>query len=53
VDDGAHAEVVGRPTAASGGKVTRAMVRREGETIPREAYWEAWRKVRVVRRAAA
>ena len=38
VDDGAHAEVVGRPTAASGGKVTRAMLRREGETIPHEAY---------------
>jgi hypothetical protein len=52
-DDGAHAEVVGRPTNASNGKTTRAWLLREGETVQHEAVWEAWRRVRVVRRAAA
>lgn len=52
LDDGARAEVMGRPTNASNGKTTRAWLLREGETVQREAVWEAWRRVRVVRRAA-
>jgi hypothetical protein len=52
-EDGGRAEVVGRPTNASNGKTTRSWLRREGETVQREAVWEAWRRVRVVRRAAA
>jgi hypothetical protein len=31
---------------------TRAWLRREGETVQHEAVWEAWRRVRVIRRAA-
>ena len=53
VENGAHAEVVGRPTNAANGKTTRAWLRREGETVQHEAVWEAWRKLRVIRRAAA
>jgi len=53
LEDGARAEVVGPPTVTSGGKATRAWVRREGETTRREAVWEAWRKVRVLRSSAA
>jgi hypothetical protein len=30
-EDGAHAEVVGRPTAASNAKTTRAWLRRDGD----------------------
>jgi hypothetical protein len=33
--------------------VTRAWVRREGETGRREMFWDAWRKVPVIRRSAA
>jgi hypothetical protein len=29
------------------------LVRREGETVQRAMIWEAWRKIRVIRRAAA
>jgi hypothetical protein len=47
-----RAEVVGPPTSAIGGKMTRAWLRSEGETAQREAVWEAWRKIRVVQRAA-
>jgi hypothetical protein len=34
------------------GKTTRAWIRREGESVQREAVWESWQKVRVVRPAA-
>ena len=47
-----RAEVVGPPAGMRSGKTTRAWVRREGETVQREAVWESWQKVRVVRRAA-
>jgi hypothetical protein len=52
--DGARAEIVGPPTTTGQGtgKTTRARVRHEGETVQREGVWEAWRKVRVVRRVA-
>ena len=53
LEDGARLEVVGRPTGVVGGKMTRAWVREEGQTGQREAVWEAWRKVRVVRKPAA
>jgi hypothetical protein len=53
LDDGAPAEVVGVPTSMKGGKTTRAWLRRDGESVEREAIWEAWRRVRVVRRSAA
>jgi hypothetical protein len=53
LEDGVRAEVVGAPASLKGGKTTRAWLRREGETVEREADWEAWRKVRVIRRAAA
>jgi len=52
VEDGDRLEIIGRPTGASGRKMTRALVRREGETTPYEAMWEVWRKVRVVRSTA-
>jgi hypothetical protein len=52
-DNGEQAEVVERPTGSSAGKMTRANVRREGASIKQEVLWEAWRKVRVVRRGAA
>jgi hypothetical protein len=52
LEDGVRAEVVGAPSSLKGGKTTRAWLRHEGET-PREAVWEAWLKVRVIRRAAA
>jgi hypothetical protein len=48
-----RAEVVGAPSSLKGGKTTRAWLCREGETVQQEVVWEAWRKVRVVRRAAA
>ena len=53
LEEGTHAEVVGRPTNASNGKTTRAWLRREGESVQHEAVWEAWRKVWMVRRAPA
>jgi len=53
LEDGDHFEIVGRPTGASGGKMTRALVRREGETTAYEAMWGVWRKLRVVRSTAA
>ena len=46
-------EIIGPPTSMNSGKMTRALVRREGDTVQREAVWEAWRKVRVVKRVAA
>jgi hypothetical protein len=53
VEDGTLAKVVERPpTGASGGKLTRAKIRREGEAAAHEVLWEAWRKVTLVRRAA-
>jgi hypothetical protein len=52
-DEGARAEVIERPTVASGGgKMTRAWVRYEGGAKS-EALWDTWRKIRVVRRSAA
>jgi hypothetical protein len=53
LEDGVRAEVVGAPSSLKGGKTTRAWLLREGEPVPREAVWEAWRRVRVIRRAAA
>jgi len=53
LEDGDRLEIVGRPTGGSGGKMTRALVRREGDITPHEAMWEVWRKVRVVRSSAA
>ena len=53
VEDGARLEVVGRPTGMSGGKMMRALVRRQGEAVQHEAMWEAWRKLRVARPSAA
>ncbi len=53
LEDGVRAEVVAVPSSLKGGKATRGWVRREGETVQREAVWEAWRKVRVVRSSAA
>ena len=50
---GDHFQIVCRPAGASSGKMTRALVRREGETTPYEAMWEVWRKVRLVRSTAA
>ena len=52
-DDGDRAEVIERPTASSAGKMTRAWVRREGAAIKQEVLWEAWRRVKVVKRGAA
>ncbi len=53
VEDGVRHEVVGKPSGMSSGKMMRGWLRREGETVQREALWEAWRKVRVVKSAAA
>ena len=53
IEDGARLEVVGRPTATRNAKAMRAWVRHHGETVQREAVWDAWRKVRVVRSSAA
>ena len=53
LEEGTRAEVVGPPESMKNGKTTRAWVRREGDTVQREAVWEAWRKVRVVRASAA
>jgi hypothetical protein len=52
-DEGTRAEVVAPPKAGPAGKTTGAWVRREGETAHRAMVWEAWRKVRVVRKSAA
>jgi hypothetical protein len=52
-EDGARAEVVGLPESMRNGKTTRAWLRRQGETVQREAVWEAWRRLRVVRKVAA
>lgn len=52
-DNGDQAEVVERPTGSSAGKMTRAYVRRPGATMKQEVLWEAWRRVKVVRRGAA
>ncbi len=53
LEDGVRHEVVGKPSSMSSGKIMRGWLRREGETVQREALWEAWRKVRIVKRAAA
>jgi hypothetical protein len=52
LDDGAHAKVVSPPKAGPAGKTTGAWIRRDEETFQRQMVWEAWRKVRVIRRAA-
>jgi hypothetical protein len=52
-DDTTRAEVVAPTKAGPAGKTTGAWIRREGETVQRAMVWEAWRKVRVVRRVAA
>ena len=53
LDDGARLEVVAPPASMRGGKTTRVMVRRDGDTSPHPAAWEAWRKLHVVRAPAA
>jgi hypothetical protein len=52
-DDGARAQVVSPPKTGPAGKTTGAWIRRDGETVQRAMVWDAWRKVRVVRRTAA
>jgi hypothetical protein len=52
LEEGVRAEVVGAPSSLKNGKPTHAQIRREGETVQREAVWEAWQKVRMVRTAA-
>ena len=52
-DEGAHAEIVAPPKAGPAGKTTSAWTQREGETVQRQTVWDAWRKVKVVRRVAA
>jgi len=51
LEDGARAEIVSAPASMKGGKTTRAWLRRDGETVQREAVWEAWRKIRLIQRA--
>ncbi len=41
LEDGARLEVVGPPATMRSGKMTRTLVRREGDTVRREAVWEA------------
>jgi len=53
VDEGIRAEVVAPPKTGPAGKTTGAWIRHEGETVQRAMVWDTWRKVRVVRRAAA
>ena len=53
LEDGSRAEVVGAPISERSGKTTRAWVQHQGEPIQREAVWDAWRKLRVVRSPAA
>lgn len=53
IEDGARLEIVGWPTSISGGRMTHARVRPEGETVERDTTWEAWRKLHVVRTSAA
>ena len=52
LEDGVRTEVVGQPSSMVSGKMTRAWVHREGDTAQHEAVWEAWRKIRLVQRAA-
>ena len=52
LDEGVRLEVVDRPTTVSGGKLTRVVVRNAALNVRDERHWEAWRKVRVVRRVA-
>jgi len=52
-DDGKRADVVERPTTASGGgKMTRAWVRYE-DGAKSKALWDIWQTLLVVRRSAA
>src|SRR5262249_20925124 len=53
VDGEARLRIVGRPMSISDGRMTYARVRREGDTVERDAMWQTWRKVRVVRPSAA
>jgi len=53
VDGDIRLSIVGRPMSVSGGRMTYARVRRDDETGERDAMWETWRKVRVVRPPAA
>jgi hypothetical protein len=52
-DEGTRAEIVAPPKAGPAGKTTNAWIRRDGETVQRHTVWDVWRKVRVIRRAAA
>jgi hypothetical protein len=40
------------PKAGPAGKTTGAWICREGESVQRAMVWDAWRKVRVVRKSA-
>ena len=53
LDEGARLEVIDGPTTVSGGKLTRVVVRNAALDVRDERHWEAWRKLRVVRRSAA
>jgi translation elongation factor P/translation initiation factor 5A len=52
LEEGTRLEVVDRPTTVSGGKLTRVVVRNAALNVRDERHWDAWRKVKVVRRAA-
>jgi hypothetical protein len=53
LDENGPLEVVGRPSSLRGGKLVRAVVRNPAADVRQEMHWEAWRKVRVVRKPAA
>jgi len=53
LEEGTRLEVVERPTTVSAGKLTRVIVRNAALNVRDERHWQAWRKVRVVRRSAA
>jgi len=53
IDGDLRLKVLGHPMSLSNGRMTYVTVRREGETVERDALWETWRKVRVVRSSAA
>jgi len=53
VDGDIRLKILGRPMSLSNGRMTYFRVRREGDTVERDAMWETWRKVRVVHPSAA
>jgi len=53
IDGDARLKILGRPMSLSNGRMTHVTVRREDDTVERDAVWQTWRKVRVVRPSAA